>query len=531
MAVPGVPGVRTVDWRQAAADLIDPPNLRWRSDPVAWAKHHNVELWSKQREIMEAVRDNKNVAVRSCHEIGKSFSAALVTCWFLDTHPPGETRVITTAPSDKQVKAILWHEINKLHAKLGLMGRTNLAEWYVGNELVAFGRKPSDYDPTAFQGIHARYILIVLDEACGMPRELWDAASTLGANRGGKMLAIGNPDDEYSYFATCVTNPAWHNIRVSYRDTPNFTGEPVSEFLKDMLIHPDWVDQKRVDWGEGSALFTSKCEGEFPRGTSPFIIIPITMAERCQTLELPRSSPVEAGIDVGGGGDRTVIRIRYGPKTGPSFTFIDSDPMKTTGILAMKLREFKVERVKVDSTGIGWGIVGALMDASSRHNPTGQTVHDAEVIGINFGEGPTPGKEHLFLNKRAEMWWNGRELSRLGLWDLEAIDDGTLQELTTPRYEVLDARGKVKVQPKAEVTKELGRSPDEADALLLAFHDVVTYGAISGGSHEAADTNYQRAVEPGDWMHSGDLPNGFGDPVDPGDYGLGPAISSYGMWG
>ena len=41
-------------------------------------------------------------------------------------------------------------------------GRITLdAKWYIGNELVAYGRKPADYDPAAFQGIHARYVLVI----------------------------------------------------------------------------------------------------------------------------------------------------------------------------------------------------------------------------------------------------------------------------------------------------------------------------------------------------------------------------------
>lgn len=486
------------------ADLIDPPGLRFQRDPVAWAvDHHKLELWSKQREIIQAVRDHKHVSVRSCHEVGKSWTAALVATWWLDTHVPGEAFVLTTAPTDKQVKAILWREINRLHSRLGLKGRTNLSEWYIGNELVAFGRKPNDYDATAFQGIHARFILIILDEACGIPTELWDAASTLGANEHARFLAIGNPDDEHSEFATTVKSPDWHCIRIPYWETPNFTGEAVSPLLRDLLIHPNWVEERARKWGRGSALFTSKCEGEFPHGTSPFVVVPISWAEACRSLELPLQQPIEAGIDVGGGGDRTVIRIRYGAKAGPTFSFVDSDPMRTTGLLALKLREHGVTKAKVDSTGIGWGIVGALRSSSSKHNASGgpDVMHDAEILGVNFGEGPTPGTEHLFLNKRAELWWGMRERCRLHLCDLATVDDDALQELTTPLYEILDAKGKIKIQPKEDVIKVLGRSPDEADALVLAYHEVVSEGAL-GMSEVLAETDLTRTIEPADWTYS-----------------------------
>src|SRR5690349_19281618 len=152
----------------------------YKDDPVKWAKERcDVDLWSKQQEIICSVRDHSLTSVHSCHAIGKSFVAATTVAWWLDVHPVGEAFVVTTAPTDKQVKAVLWREINRLHTRAGLAGRTNLSEWYIGKELVAFGRKPADQDPTAFQGIHARYVLLVLDEACGIPKELWDAGSSI----------------------------------------------------------------------------------------------------------------------------------------------------------------------------------------------------------------------------------------------------------------------------------------------------------------------------------------------------------------
>jgi hypothetical protein len=489
--------------RRAAAALEYRARLRdaqrFKDDPVYWARSRNIELWSGQRRILEAVRDHSQVGVASCHEVGKSFSAALVTAWWVDAHPDGEAKVVTSAPTDKQVKAILWSEINKLHSRLGLRGRTNLSEWYLGNFMAAFGRKPADQDPTAFQGIHARYMLVVLDEACGIPTELWDAASSLVANVHGKMLAIGNPDDEHSRFAdNMLRDPDWHKIFIGYEDTPNFTDEPVSESLKEMLVHPRWIDERRRKWGEDSALFTSKCRGRFPRGQSPFICIPTTWAEPCRWVDLPAGQVAEGGIDVGAGGDRTIVRERRGPKVGREAVFVDADPMRTVGKLVEKINEWELTRVKVDVIGIGWGLAGRLRELSSAHNQPGavhgETTHSAEVVSFNAAE--KARDEDRFVNRRAEMWWHGRELSRLHGWDLEAIDDDTLQELTTPLYEIMDSRGRVKIQAKDEVIKVLGRSPDSAEALLMAFYDVPTAGAV-GSTVDLADYDLLRNLTPG----------------------------------
>lgn len=493
---------------ETLADIVDPPKLRHRWDARAWVNEKNIELWSKQHEIMDSVVHNPNTAVRSCHGIGKSFSAALTCCWWLDTHPIGEAFVVTSAPTDKQVKAILWREINKMHSRYSLYGHTNLSEWYMGKELVAFGRKPSDYDPTAFQGIHARYLLVVLDEACGIPKELWDAAATLATNTNSRILAIGNPDDEFSEFKAKTDSPDWHGIRVAYWDTPNFTGEKVSPRLREMLISKKWVDERRRDWGEGSALFTSKCEGEFPHGTSPFTVIPVTWLDSCRVEDVdPTSSNLrpppgaarrQAGIDIGAGGDRTVVWVRDGQRAVAVKAFREADPMKSAGAIALFLRENDVAVAKIDPIGVGWALAGKLKETSSHHTPGGVCAHSAQIIGINFAEKPNlESDQKKYVNKRAQAWWNGRELSRLQRWDLREVDHATLQELSTPQYKIVDSSGKILIQKKEEVIKVLGRSPDSGDALLLAFWEATSSSEMADTA--LAGTNLLAQVQPGDW--------------------------------
>jgi len=489
----------------AAADVINPPELAWRYDPVAWwTDRARTEIWSKQREIIEALVVHRKVAVHSSHGPGKSFTAARATGWWLDVHPPGEAFAVTTAPTDAQVKAILWREINKMHASVGLRGRTNLSEWYIGNELVALGRKPSDHSPTAFQGIHARFVLVVLDEACGIPKDLWDSASTLATNVNGRMLAIGNPDDPHSEFAKiCQPGSGWHVIHISTLDTPNFTGEPVSRALAEMMPSREWYEDRKLAWGEDSAIFVSKVLGQFPTEGDPFTTVPFAWATRCRYNELvPDDGDVQAGIDVGGGGDRTVIFERRGPVAGRVETFRDTDPMRTVHRLTEKINEWGVTRAKVDSNGIGWALAGRLRELSSRHNPagvkTGTTTHAAEVIPVNSATSPAQRLARQRLNKRAELWWDvGRENSRLGLWDLSRVSDDVIAELCQPRYEILDSNGKIKIERKDEIIKRLKRSPDLADALLLAFYDVKTEVKTSSeGLQQLASRNLLSGLKP-----------------------------------
>lgn len=456
---------RSRDPFSLAADRLDPP-MTYRDDPSLWVKERLGEhIWSKQRAILDSIRLHRRTAVHSCHESGKSFTAARAVGWWLDTHAPGEAFVVTTAPSFPQVRAILWKEINRAHDHGRLPGRTTQTEWTIGNELVAFGRKPSDYNADAFQGIHAKYVLVVIDEANGVPKSLWDAADTLIANETGRLLAIGNPDDPNSYFAkVCQPGSGFNVIHISAFDTPNFTGEPVPAEIGASLISPLWQQEKAETWGKDSPIYISKVLGEFP----PFAadaVVPFPWAEACRRGDpLPRAETdaVELGLDVGAGGDQTVFRERVGLRAGRTWRDHTADPASVFNLGMAVIRETGATAIKVDTIGIGWAVAGWL-DTTCREAGIA-----CDVVRVNVAE--MPSDRERFVNLRDEIWWEvGREFSREKRWDLTACDDDVLAQLIAPKYS-LQRGGRIKVEPKDEVRRRLGRSPDDADALLLAFY-------------------------------------------------------------
>lgn len=442
-------------------------------DPAAWARDRlRVFLWSKQCEIVDALRRHRRVAVHSSHDVGKSFIASVVATWWIDTHDPGDAFVVTSAPTATQVRAILWREMNRHHRRAGLPGRMNQTEWLLENELVAMGRKPSDYNEAAFQGIHQLYPLVILDEAAGLSTAIWTGAEGLITNENARILAIGNPDDPGSRFAQiCKPGSGWHVIHISSFDTPAFTGEEVPEALLPLLVSKVWVEEKKRDWGEDSPLYVARVLGLFPEETENGVV-PYGYVRRSQVeRELDRADldPIELGVDVGAGGDSTVIRERRGLRAGREWRSKSKDPMEVVGTVVQAIHETRAVRVKVDVIGIGWAITGRLVELHR------EGVIAAQVIGVNVANASTQPKR--FPNLRSQIWWEiGRELSRNGSWDLtwdeetgEGVEDNVVAELIAPRYS-LDSAGRIVVEKKEETRSRLGRSPDGADALLLAFY-------------------------------------------------------------
>ena len=74
-------------------------------------------LWSKQREIAEAVAQHRRTAVHSAHDIGKSFDASRIMAWWMNSKP--DPFVVSTAPTYPQVRAILWRELARAWQRAG----------------------------------------------------------------------------------------------------------------------------------------------------------------------------------------------------------------------------------------------------------------------------------------------------------------------------------------------------------------------------------------------------------------------------
>jgi hypothetical protein len=442
-------------------------------DPLGWARERGIFWWSAQRAIAESVEANKRTVVRAGHAVGKSFTAAGLAGWWVDTKP--DSMVITTAPTYDQVHGILWEEIRALHGRLGLPGNALATdEWKINGRQVAIGRKPpdnakgSDFDPATFQGYHrSGGVLVILDEASGVPEWLWNAVETVTTTDNCRILAIGNPDNPGSHFAkVCAPgHPGWAQHKISVFDSPNFTGEDVPPQVSAALVTPSWAADRAAEWGEDDYKYISKVLAEFP-SDHPRQVVSVADLLACQFPDVQPASallPVELGVDVGGGGDETVVRERRGIRAGRQWTLRSDRPEEIAPLVLRAIIETGATAVKVDSIGVGFNVVGELRNMRTRGD------HHAEVHGINVAEAATDPVK--FVNRRADLWWTvGRMGSQRREWDLSQMEDSerTVAQLLQPRY-FEDIKGRVQIEPKDDIRERTGGSPDRAEALLLAY--------------------------------------------------------------
>jgi len=456
------------EWDFAAAEFENRPADPYASDPVGWVKARLGEhLWSKQREIAESVVTNTRTAVKSCHDSGKSFIASRIADWWIDVHSPGEAFVVSTAPTYKQVHAILWEEIRKAAKKAERNGRRlpgrvlQSDEWKLDDgTLVGFGRKPADSDEHGFQGIHRRYVLVIIDEACGVPDQLWTAIEAITTNADCRILAIGNPDDPNTEFGrVCKPGSGWAVHTISAFDTPNFTNEDVPNQLRPLLLSPEWVEDKKKRWGVESPRYTSKVLGDFPDVGEDTLIAP-SLIEAAQQRELVEdANDQRLGVDVARfGTDRTIIMKAQGPVARTIGSYAKQATTETTGHVVKAAGDMLGEfEIRVDGVGVGGGVVDQLVEQ-------GWVVMDMQA-------GASPMDTKHFANARAEWFWGLRQRFEQGDIDIDPDDDELAAHLGALRYKYT-SRGQVQIESKDEIRKRGLPSPDRADALMLAYAHV-----------------------------------------------------------
>jgi len=461
----------------------------WQEHPEIWVKEKlNNNIWSKQREILESIRDNRKTLVKSCHAIGKSFISARVACWWLSVWPPGTAFVVTSAPSGPQIKAILWREIGRAFMQGRLNGRVNQTEWYQTvdgkEELVAFGRKPQDEDMASFQGIHARRVLVIFDESNGIRGVLHEAASSLTANDDSKMLQIGNPDfPEGEFYENSKPGSGWHVISVDAFSSPNFTGEKLPVEISSQLIGRTYVEEKRRRWApqwrwsedgktcnppEGvrredtSPMWQSKILGEFPEISSVNGLIPLSWINAAQLRDLSstmKDGTNELGVDPGAGGDETAVCQKRGQVYRIIRTDQDPNTMATCGKILDDLDRTGATVVRIDQIGIGYGILQRGLELGR------------PFVGINVGMGAEDDEsssDERFANMKCQLYWHLRGLFERGEIDIDSDDVDLASELCTIRYERM-SNGRLKISDKHKDDKgKTIMSPNRAEALMLA---------------------------------------------------------------
>lgn len=411
-----------------------------------------VWLWSKQKEILRSVFRNRKTVVPAGHGVGKTFVAAVIALTFLYVRKPA--KVLTTAPTWLQVKRLLWSEMNRLFKERlvpqNFPGKISQTQLHLRDDWFALGLSPKE--SVNLQGFHGQNVLVIFDEASGIRRELYEAADSLLSGGDARILLIGNPTGARGPFYDACRSEGWHVIRLGCLDSPNLTGEKVPLSVSRRLVTPEWVVEKQREWGEDSPQYFARVLGQFPP-TGDDQLIGWGWVEEALGRESLPGGVRRLGVDVARfGEDATVYTILEGHRVFALFVDRQKDTMHIAGRICHLMREYGIESVAVDDTGVGGGVTDRLRELGVR---------------VQAIQGGAAAREpHRFFNRRTELWWILREWIRT-----EGVllrEPRLIEDLTAPRFRYT-SRGQIRLESKEETKRRLGRSPDYGDSLVLAL--------------------------------------------------------------
>lgn len=417
-----------------------------------------IQPWSKQVEIMNSVRDNPNTIVISANAQGKSWVSAAIVLWFLFTHKG--SLVATTAPTFRQIMNVLWAEISKMYygARIPLGGELTTGKLMVDEKEKWFALGIPASEEVRFQGLHAEEILVIFDEAAGIPPEIYTAASGNLTSDKSRWLLIGNPTSPTGMFYEYSKNPNWNKITLNALESPAIQFPEKYPFL----ASKKWCMERAAEWGTSSPMYQARVLGEFPvEGDDT--LIPLKWLDDAVKRYMEKSGKdllvsehMYIGLDVAAMGNDKTVCATYQPNKILPLKKAQGKELSTVKHLVQGeaiAAGNKLMQITTDDTGLGGG---PTSDLRAMGYP---------VLGVNFAN--KSQNKRFFRRLKDEIMWNFREVMRAGEIALPP-DDELISQLASIKYKIEQSTGLIEIEPKEEMKKRGMKSPDCAWAVALA---------------------------------------------------------------
>ncbi len=440
---------------------------KYGDDPVSFVKEVlKIEPDPWQEQVLRWVGEKeRRISVRSGHGVGKSSCASWVMIWHLLTRYPQKT--VVTAPTVNQLQNALAAECKRwvnelpdvLKDQIEVLVETIRLKAAPAESFISFSVSRAE-TPEALAGVHSDHVILIADEASGVPEGVFEAASGSMSSHSATTILLGNPVRSTGTFYNTHTKLAgyWKTLKVSCLDSPR--------------VSDDYVRDMKLRYSESSNAYRVRVLGDFPISDDD-TIIPREMIEGAIDRDVkPTGGAVVLGVDVARRGkDASAICIRQGNHVLGREVLIRKklDTMQVVGWVQSEMKNltssgYEIGEVLIDSIGLGAGVVDRLMEKG------------VDVRGINVSESPSIGSE--YFNLRSELWWKCREwFERRDC--VIPNDEKLIEELVTVQQDYNSDKLKVESKEKTRRNLDRGSSPDRADAFVLTF---ASYASMSGNS-------------------------------------------------
>lgn len=349
-------------------------------------------------------------------------------------------RVMVMAQNYKSLKLNIFREIKNRFQEAGLIPEVNSSDMTIKfgtGELIGFTYESID----STRGM-TEVALLLLDELAYAPPNLLATVAPCLRGAGGSRIRFGTSPKKGS-----IWNKWFRDTSV---EKDLFTA---TMFENTELDEEDYELQKKAIKDE--MQYRQEILGEILDDDVEFGIIKATD----YPMQRKAAHGIrKMGIDcAGSGADNNVFTVVDDAGILEEVKIQIADTFKMFSIAQELIKKWDIRRINIDVTG-GFG--------NGAYDMLKANYKNIIINGVNFGG--KPNDEKRFVNARAEMYFDGTDRIRdAGFY----VDDPMIkEELQFTTYDINSA-GKVLLCPKSVIKELIGRSPDSADALMLALYD------------------------------------------------------------
>jgi len=437
---------------------------RWREHPDQFVREVFLvepEIW--QREVLEQFPHQQRIAMCASKGVGKTCLEAWLAWNFLLTRP--HPKIAAVAVSADNLSDNLWTEMAMWRSRSPLLKEVfelTKTRIFAKDHPETWWMSARSYPKTAdrnqqsqtLAGLHAEYIMFILDESGGMPDAVMASAeAALSTCIEGHIIQAGNPTHlEGPLYRACTTERRlWHVI--------NINGDPDNP-KRASRVSVQWAREQIEKYGRDDPFVLVNVFGQFPPASFNTLLGPDHINAACARSYRQHdidASPRILGVDVARqGDDASVMWPRQGLLALAPVIQRNIDGIQGGGLVARRWNDWGADAVFIDSTG---GFGSSWID--------NLRLLGKAPIGVGFSESASNGR---YYNKRSEIYFECAQWIKEGGQLPPMSTDGMSQLTAAMTRTTYTFKGdKLILEPKDMVKERIGYSPDHADALCLTF--------------------------------------------------------------
>lgn len=484
-----------LDLSLLSEEELEAKRKAWRRDPVLWCierlgikcslepgYQEGDELDAHQkallRELPRSIVTRKPIVVSSANAMGKDYSiSGRASLWFYECFGP-ECKVVMTGPTERQVETIMWNELKSAYSRRPSqdeLGRILSCYLDGGPDhfITAFTTKETEVAVGKFQGIHSSRLMIIVSEAQGVDKPIFEQIEGLTMAEILIVIYLGNPLTDTGEYARMIDDPINNTvIRLDAYDAANVK---LGRQVLPGIVNKAWVDDKERRWNADKSgkdpRYMARVRGLKP--TSGInAVISRDLYRACQgrrgNVSFYSGRVGTIGVDPAlTGTDDMIIRVLV------SGEWVDriqipycEAPEAVSHIALMQKKHFEDGGcvIVIESDGLGLPIAQFYR----RTMPT-KLVHPIQLIEFHGSCSDRSIVNELYTNHRAEASFYAKERMMKGHIAMP-IDEPDLEEEATGELYFTNPRtGRLQLEDKDDIRVRLTRSPNDWDAAKCAI--------------------------------------------------------------